>query len=96
MDEIVAQWSRFQALPFPEALAGDEIDGEDLVSLDTSAAGCIATFVGNEGSLGSENRKVLKSCIQGLQKVIPALPPEGKGYFQELLSISLSVEGKLK
>jgi len=96
MKELGEQWNRFQKMAFPDNLAGKEIEGEDLVSLDTYAAGCIVTYVGNKGSLDHERRNILKLCIKGLKKVIPKISNEGKVYFQELLSISLSVEGKLK
>lgn len=96
MDELVAQWNRFKELPFPEGLAGEEIEGEDLVSLDTFSAGCISTFLGNKGKLDYERRNILKSCITGLQNVIPNLPNEEQGYFKELLSMSLGIDGKLK
>ncbi len=96
MDKIAAQWKSFQELPFPEGVAGEEIEGEDLVSLDTFAAGCISTFVGSNGKLDFEKRNILNACITGMRKVIPRLPDEARHYYQELLLLSLNVEGKLK
>lgn len=96
MDEIIAQWNSFQELPFPKGIAGEEIEGEDLASLDTFAAGCISSFIGNKGQLGIEKRNILSACIKGLKKVIPSLSDEARKYFHELLLLSLNVEGKLK
>ena len=88
MDEIKKLWCQHQSTPFPEGIAGDEIEGEDLVSLDSFTAGCISTFVGCSGSLDSERIKCLVECCAGLAKVLPRLTGEAKAYFTRLHKMS--------
>jgi hypothetical protein len=47
MKEIEQSWSIFLEKPFPEDCVGLEIEGIELVSLDTFSAGCIETFIAN-------------------------------------------------
>lgn len=91
MDEIKKLWNEFQKLPFPSGLAGEEIEGEDVVSLDTFAAGCISTFIGNKGLLDSERLKILRKCIVDIEKILPHIKGEGKEYFKMLHQLSARV-----
>ena len=83
-------WEVHAGRPFPRALAGEEIDGQDLVLLDSSAAGCISAFVGDSGvhSLDSGRLRVLSDCVQGLSRACPQLPDEHRVYFDTLREIS--------
>ena len=75
--------------PFPRGLAGEEVDGECLASLDTFAAGCIDTFLSSRThSLDSRRLKVLTDCAQRLSRVCPQLPDEHRVYFDTLREIS--------
>jgi hypothetical protein len=38
-------WNEFQRTAFPKSCEGGEIQGIDLVLLDTYPAGCISTFI---------------------------------------------------
>jgi hypothetical protein len=49
MDDLVTRWQDFQAKPFPHECAGREIQGIDLVALDTFTAGCISTYADAAG-----------------------------------------------
>jgi hypothetical protein len=80
-------WKIHASRPFPRALAGEEIDGQDLVLLDSSAAGCIATFVG-ASSLDAARLRVLGDCAQGLSRICPKLSDEHRVYFETLREIS--------
>jgi hypothetical protein len=77
-------WRDHCAVPFPKGLAGEEIAGICLVSLDTFAAGCIQTFLGYAGKLDDERLAVLDSCSRELAVVVPQLNGEGKDYFSRL------------
>ena len=50
MTDIATIWEAHRAARFPAAARGQEVDGVDLVLVDTYAAGCIETFVAT-GSL---------------------------------------------
>ena len=83
-------WRVHVSRPFPRALAGEEIEGQDLVLLDSSAAGCISTFVGGCGahSLDAGRLRVLGDCVQSLARISSQLPHEHRVYFDTLREIS--------
>jgi hypothetical protein len=83
-------WKTHLSRPFPRSLAGEEIDGDDLVLLDSLAAGCISTFLGGRGfhSLDAERLKILDGCAQSLSRICPRLPEEHRVYFDTLREIS--------
>jgi hypothetical protein len=68
--------------PFPDALAGSEVAGVDLVLLDADAAGCIGTYVAGRGArLNEECRQVLGRCLAELERVTALLDGEARAYF---------------
>jgi hypothetical protein len=91
MKEIEESWSTFLEKPFPEDCVGLEIEGVELVSLDTFSAGCIDTFVGNKGKLDATRISVLKNCVQDLDKVVKSLDGNAKSYFEHLRLLSVQV-----
>jgi hypothetical protein len=76
-------WKVHMSRPFPRALAGEEIDGQDVALLDSLAAGCISTFLGRRGQL-----QVLGDCVQSLALICPQLPDENRAYFDTLREVS--------
>lgn len=83
-------WKEHMNRRFPRALAGEEIDGECLVLLDSSAAGCITTFLGAGGarSLDTARLDVLAGCAQSLARICPQLPGKHRVHFETLREIS--------
>ncbi len=83
-------WKEHTSGPFPRSLAGEAIDGSDLVLLDSSAAGCISTFLGGSGaqSLDTKRLEVLGECAQSLSRICPKIPAEHRVYFDTLREIS--------
>src|ERR1043166_755203 len=83
-------WKEHTSRPFPRPLAGEEIDGWDLVLLDSSAAGCISTFLGATGaqSLDAKRLQVLADCALSLSRICPQLPAEHRVYFDTLREMS--------
>jgi hypothetical protein len=71
--QIQKLWQTHLAVPFPEGIAGEVIDGVDLVLLDTFTAGCIHTYISNNGQLDSERIRILKKCLGELDLVIQKL-----------------------
>lgn len=84
-------WNEHSAAGFPEDVAGEEIDGVDLVLTDTFAAGCIDTFLGNKGTLAVDRVKILRKCVSDLEKVCPSLNGEASVYFVRLSQIGRMV-----
>ena len=82
-------WKEHLSRPFPPGLAGEEFDGGCLGLLDSSAAGCIDTFLSDSArSLDSQRLEVLSDCAQSLSRIVPQLPDGGRVYFDTLREIS--------
>ena len=88
MNEIMELWRQHRATSFPEGMAGEEIEGEDLASLDSFTAGCISTFVARSGTLDSERTECLVGCREGLARVLPGLTGDAEAYFRRLRVMS--------
>jgi hypothetical protein len=88
MDDLVTRWQDFQAKPFPRECAGREIQGIDLVALDTFTAGCISTYIERKGQLDTQRRTILQTCIQDLQTVTAQLQGVDQAYFVQLLGLA--------
>ena len=88
MNEIHQLWRDHQADRFPEGAAGEEVEGEDLVSLDSFTAGCISTFLGQSGLLAPDQLDCLIRCRDDLGKVLPKLDGEARGYYSRLYRMS--------
>ena len=96
MKEIKELWEEFQSKPFPKDIAGLEIDGVDLVSIDTFAAGCISTFIENKGTLDNHRHTVLRECMSDLEKVKDKISEEGKESFLLLHKLGTMILQKLE
>lgn len=86
--EIEKLWLEFYKLPFPSDLAGKEINGIDVASLDTFTAGCIDAFIDKKDSSDRNGKSVLEECRRDLEIVIKGLNAEPKNYFENLLIIT--------
>ena len=96
MSDIGKMWRAFQAKPFPEGCAGVSIEGVELASLDTFAAGCIDTFVETRGRLNSRRISILRQCSKELEVVVKNLNGEARSYFEQLQSLSEKVLQSVK
>jgi hypothetical protein len=90
-DDLRRRWAAHLALPFPADLAGEELDGVDLVLLDADTAGYIQTFIGDLGWRDFEVRKSLKRCLCELDVILPGLPVQAIGYFRALRDLAALV-----
>ena len=91
LNNIQKIWREFASRPFPEGCAGIEVQGIELASLDTFAAGCIDTFVSNNGCLDRERISILKQCAAEIEVVVPTLQGEAMDYFEQLQLLSQEV-----
>ena len=89
-EHVEQLWKAHLDAPFPRALAGAEIDGEDLALLDSMAAGCISTFVGSS-RLDGQQLQVLTACAHDLSRVCPRIPAPHRAYFERLRDIAQGV-----
>jgi hypothetical protein len=83
-------WKEHESRSFPRALAGEDFDGEDLVLIDSSAAGCISTFLDGGGahSLDAKRLQMLGECVRKLSRICPQLPSEHQLYFDSLKELA--------
>jgi hypothetical protein len=84
-------WREHDAAPFPEGVAGLEVAGICVTSLDTFAAGCIQTYVDSGGRLDQERVAVLASCSRDFAVVVPQMTGEAKAYFARLEKLTSMV-----
>jgi hypothetical protein len=63
-----------------------------MVLLDADTAGCIFTWLNNGGTLEPERSRILQSCIEDLDRVIPEITEsEGTQYYQRLRQLALLI-----
>jgi hypothetical protein len=70
LHEISRLWAEHLCEPFPETPA--ETMG-DLVYLDSTIAGCVSTYLSNDGETRPEHRDVLLTCLAELRGHLPQL-----------------------
>ncbi|MFD7631505.1 hypothetical protein ACFV7Q_36785 [Streptomyces sp. NPDC059851] len=88
-------WDEHRHAPFPDSLRGAE-GGTDLWLLDLYTAGCVVTWLDNGGTLDAENSRILQSCLEDLQQVIPEInEPAAAQYYQRLHQLALLVATNL-
>jgi hypothetical protein len=76
-------WRQHEAARFPEVGYGLEVAGHDLVTLDSTTAGCISTFL-DAGTLDSWRLSILGLCNHNLAIVVPEMEGDGRAYFDRL------------
>jgi hypothetical protein len=91
LSAIEALWKDYSSAAFPKGLAGQEIAGICVTSLDTFAAGCISTFLSKKGKLDLSRTAVLGLCYRDLSLVVAGLDGERREYFAGLEKVARMV-----
>jgi hypothetical protein len=84
-------WDEHDRAPYPEGLAGEEVGGVEVTTLDTHTAGCIHTYLfsGRYGRrLDHARLQFLRGCHADLERVVPLLDGEARDYLDRLRRIS--------
>ncbi|MEV0173137.1 hypothetical protein AB0I00_18710 [Streptomyces sp. NPDC050803] len=68
---VLRLWQQHLGAAFPARLRGAELDGIDMVLLDATVAGCVSTWLNNGGFLDAERHRILRDCVQDLERVRP-------------------------
>ena len=87
MDELIKNFHDHIAAPFPKNLTGEEIEGIDLVLLDSESAATIDKYITHRRYLSEEEIKTANRCNEELEIVIGKLEGTNKDYFTSLYSI---------
>ena len=75
--------------PFPAGLAGQVIDGIELVDLDDGIGGAASHYVNNNRPLTGDHRAWLKDYLDDLDRIETQLPDEyAREYFDRLCAIA--------
>lgn len=82
--QIQKLWQEHLSLPFPKGCGGAEVEGIDLVMLDADTAGCVSTFINNNGRLDSWRTQVLKNRLDDLVVVTKELDGEALDFFVQI------------
>ncbi len=81
---IESLWQEHLAARSPPAHKGTEVGGIDLVLLDSVTAGCIQTFLSQDGRLDSRRSAALGLCCLDVVTVSAGLRGEPRNYFERL------------
>jgi hypothetical protein len=83
-DDIKRQYIDFEKVPFPIGLGGEEINGVEVVLVDTYAAGLIHSYAHSKTGLDQAQYDLLMEVWNDLNMIMDDLPEHGKAYFQTL------------
>lgn len=85
-------WREHRTCEFPARLRGAEVDGIDLVMLDTDTAGCVHAWIRDGGVLDPERGRILRTCIEDLDRVTARISdPTGRHYYERLHRLAVLV-----
>jgi hypothetical protein len=90
LNQIRILWKEYQKMPFPDGYAGKDVNTICVTSLDTFAAGCIDAYT-SHGNLDRNRIKILKSCLDDLDSILPELSEYPKEYFFALKHICVEI-----
>ena len=88
MTDIKTLYADFLEIPFPDNLSGQEINGIDLVLLDSDTAGLIDKFIHHDNQLDINDFNILRQCCCELEIVEKELQGQPNEYFMSLLNIA--------
>jgi len=84
-------WIAHMNREFPDC-RGEEIQGIDLVLLDSTAAGCISSLISaSKSNYDKEKIDILKKCIWELETILRKLHGYSKEYFESLKEVSVLI-----
>jgi hypothetical protein len=86
--KIPELWNIHLASKFPRGYGGETIEGIDLVLLDSDIAGCVSTFITNNGQLDLFRTAILGRCYRDSTIVTSHLAGEAKERFSRLETLS--------
>ncbi len=86
--KILELWNIHLESGFPRGYGGETIEGIDLVLLDSYIAGCVTTFIENNGLLDLWRTAILGICCRDSIIVAIHLSGEAKEYFSRLETLS--------
>jgi hypothetical protein len=90
--EVRLRYAEYRAMPMPEGWHGLEVEGVDLVLLDTEVTECVETWLDNGGVLDEVQWNRLTRRLDDLDRVLPQLTQESDVvYFTACRTLALLV-----
>jgi hypothetical protein len=74
--EVRLRYAEYRAMPTPDGWHGVEVEGVDLVLLDTDVTECVETWLDNGGALDEVRWNRLTRRLDDLDRVLPHLTRE--------------------
>lgn len=71
LDQLTRLWDEFRAMRFPPGFYQREPEGECMVMMDSTLAGCIASAL--DGPLDDRRRDILRARTGVLGKILPSI-----------------------
>ncbi len=83
-------FDEFEAMPFPPEAKGIELQGVDLVLLDSLMAGCISSLLSSniDAMERAEKTKLLMAFKSQLDAVLADAPSDAQPYFKKLGTVT--------
>jgi hypothetical protein len=92
--EVKRLWNEKMDAPFPDC-RGEEIDGVDLVMLDSDLAGCVMHFLGERYGTDEFQKRILERVFADLTRIVPKMTGEVAEYFSRELLLAAATLGSL-
>ncbi len=93
LERLSRMWKEHMRAPFPPHMRGREIEGEDMVLLDSYIAGGVVSSL--SGPLDGKRREILLVCLAAIEKVLPSIDDDdgASEYYKHLRDMAvLAVE----
>ncbi|QKW17907.1 hypothetical protein HUT16_01485 [Kitasatospora sp. NA04385] len=71
LDQLAQLWGEFRGMPFPPGFYLREPEGECVVMMDSTLAGCIASAL--DGPLDARHRDILQGRTAKLGTILPSI-----------------------
>lgn len=84
---VKALWAAHQRTPFPSAARGTEVNGVDLVLLDSLVAGCVSSLLDANAVPDITKLALLRDLFPQVEGVLPSLVGESRVYFSQLAQV---------
>jgi hypothetical protein len=81
-------WKQHCSEAVPLRLVGKRVQGIEVTSLDTYAAGCIQTFIDRKGKLDLWRTAILGRCYRDISVVALSLKGREKAYYKRLMILT--------
>jgi hypothetical protein len=89
---VARLYAAYRQAPYPARLRGADIAGADMVLLDADVAGCVQTWLANDGTLEPRLWDALSRCLEQLDRAVPLLSrTEQAAYFSAARTLALAV-----